>query len=69
MVRIVALAAACWLLPVSRPIRLAVLGTTALSDPALLDVNLGNVSIVVFLLAAGGCGAARATGGSRSRWR
>ena len=53
-VRIVALAAACWLLPVSRPIRLAVLGTTALSDPALLDVNLGNVSIVVLLLAAGG---------------
>jgi alpha-1,2-mannosyltransferase len=37
----------CALLPVSRPVRLAVFGVTALGAPLLFELNLGNVSVLV----------------------
>jgi len=49
--RIALLVATCALLPVSRPIRLASFGIAALSAPFLLDLNLGNVSLIVTFLA------------------
>lgn len=52
IVHIALLALACAVLPVERSTRIAVFGTTALSYPALVDVNLGNVSILVLVLAA-----------------
>ncbi len=48
--RVAALIALCWLLPVSRPIRLTMLGLAALSAPVLNDLRLGNVSVLVTLL-------------------
>jgi alpha-1,2-mannosyltransferase len=52
--RIAALVAACAILPVPRWIRFAVFGATALASMTLVDLNLGNVSIVVLALAAVG---------------
>ena len=37
----------CALLPVSRNVRLATFGVAALSQPVLIDLNLGNVSLLV----------------------
>ena len=49
---VVALVAACAILPVSRAVRLAAFGIAGLSLPTLLDLNLGNVSLFVLLAAA-----------------
>jgi len=49
--RIGLLVATCALLPASRPIRFAAFGICALSAPFLLDLNLGNVSLIVTFLA------------------
>jgi hypothetical protein len=51
IVHIVVLLLTCALMPVSRPIRLAMLGVAALSDPVLSDIDLGNVSLFVTFLA------------------
>ncbi len=51
MLHITVLALACALMPVSRSIRLATFGVAALSAPVLLDINLGNVSLVLTFLA------------------
>ena len=51
MLHIAVLALACALMPVSRTIRLATFGVAALSAPVLFDLNLGNVSLVLTLLA------------------
>jgi len=48
--RIVVLVLACLTLPVRREVRAAVLGVAGLSMPVLFDLNLGNLSIVVFAL-------------------
>jgi alpha-1,2-mannosyltransferase len=50
LLRMVAFGALCWLLPVSRPIRLAMIGIAAISAPVLNDLRLGNISILVTLL-------------------
>jgi hypothetical protein len=42
----------CLLLPISFRVRLATLGVAGLSFPVLFDLNLGNVSIVIFGLCA-----------------
>jgi Glycosyltransferase family 87 len=49
--RICVLVAACWGLPVRLEVRAAILGVAGLSLPVLFDLNLGNLSIVVFALA------------------
>jgi hypothetical protein len=49
--RIVIVVATVALMPVRREVRLAMLGTFALSLPALRDLNLGNVSLIVTFLA------------------
>jgi hypothetical protein len=49
--RFVLLIAACALMPVSRNIRLAIFGIAAVTPPALEDLNLGNVSVIVTFLA------------------
>ncbi len=49
---VVALVAACAILPVSRTVRLAAFGIACLSLPTLLDLNLGNVSLFVLLSGA-----------------
>ena len=51
LLHLAALVLACALMPVSRPIRLAGFGVAAFSSPFLVDLNLGNVSIFVLLLA------------------
>jgi hypothetical protein len=51
LARIGLLVATCALLPMSRPLRLAAFGVAALSVPFLLDLNLGNVSLIVTFLA------------------
>jgi hypothetical protein len=50
--RIGMLLAGCALLPVRPWVRLATLGVSALSFPVLYDLNLGNISLVVFALSA-----------------
>jgi Glycosyltransferase family 87 len=49
---VVALVAACAILPVPRWVRLASFGVACLSVPTLLDLNLGNVSLFVLLAGA-----------------
>jgi hypothetical protein len=51
LLHLAALGGACALMPVSRPIRLASFGVAAFSAPVLIDLNLGNVSTFVLLLA------------------
>ena len=51
LVRLALLGAACALMPVARWIRLAVFGVAAFSAPLLVDLNLGNVSLIVTFLA------------------
>ncbi len=46
------LVAGCWALPVSWRARAAVLGVAGLSFPVLFDLNIGNISLVVFALCA-----------------
>jgi Glycosyltransferase family 87 len=48
--RIAVLVLACLALPVRREVRAAVLGVAGLSMPVLFDLNLGNLSVVVFAL-------------------
>jgi hypothetical protein len=50
--RIGLLVAACAVLPVRREVRLATFGVACLSLPVLYDLNLGNMSVVVFALSA-----------------
>ncbi len=45
--RVLILAATCVVMPVSRPVRLTMFGVAALSAPVLVDLNLGNVSLIV----------------------
>ncbi|MGC8634306.1 MAG: glycosyltransferase family 87 protein [Candidatus Limnocylindrales bacterium] len=49
---VVALVGSCAILPASRRVRLASFGVAALSLPTLLDLNLGNVSLLVLLAGA-----------------
>lgn len=44
------LVAACWLLPVRPRLRMLTFVVAAFSSPVLIDLNLGNVSILVFFL-------------------
>lgn len=48
--RFVLLVAMCALMPVSRNIRMAIFGIAAITPPALEDLNLGNVSVIVTFL-------------------
>lgn len=50
VLHLVALVAACALMPVGRPIRLAAFAVAALSSPLLVDLNLGNVSTFALLV-------------------
>jgi hypothetical protein len=50
--RIALLVAGCAILPVRREVRIATFGIAALSFPVLYDLNLGNLSIVIFALSA-----------------
>lgn len=50
VLRLAALVGACLVLPVSWRARLMTLGVAGLSFPVLFDLNIGNVSIVVFAL-------------------
>ena len=50
-VRLALLVLTCALMPVSRPIRLATFGVAALSAPVLIDLTLGNVSLIVTFFA------------------
>jgi hypothetical protein len=50
-IRVAGLALACALMPVSRNIRVAAFGIVCLSEPVLHDISLGNVSLLVTLLA------------------
>lgn len=52
VMRVVVLAAGCAVLPVSRGVRLGVFAVGSISFPVLFDLNLGNVSIVLFALVA-----------------
>jgi len=52
LARIAVLATGCALLPVRAEVRAAVFGVAALSFPVLIDLNLGNLSIVLFALSA-----------------
>jgi hypothetical protein len=52
LARVVLLAAGCLALPVSWRARAAVLGVACVSFPVLFDLNIGNVSVVVFALCA-----------------
>jgi hypothetical protein len=52
VLRVGLLVAGCLALPVSWRTRAAVLGVAGLSFPVLFDLNIGNVSIVVFALCA-----------------
>jgi hypothetical protein len=52
VLRIGMLIVGCALLPVRREVRLAVLGVACVSFPVLYDLNLGNVSVVIFFLSA-----------------
>ena len=48
--RIVLLGLTCAVMPISRPLRLAIFGIAALSAPVLFDLDLGNVSLLVTFL-------------------
>ena len=50
--RVILLAVGCLVLPVSRTARLATLAVAAVTYPVLFDLNLGNISVVVFTLTA-----------------
>jgi hypothetical protein len=50
--RLVVLVAGCAMLPVRPAVRAATIGVAGLSFPVLFDLNLGNVSIVLFTLSA-----------------
>jgi hypothetical protein len=50
--RVGLLVVGCWALPVSWRARAAILGAAGLSFPVLFDLNIGNVSVVVFALCA-----------------
>jgi hypothetical protein len=50
--RVVLLVASCAILPIGVPARVATLGVAGLSFPVLFDLNLGNLSIVLFALSA-----------------
>jgi hypothetical protein len=50
--RIALLVAGCTVLPVRREIRIATFGVAAISFPVVYDLNLGNLSIVLFALSA-----------------
>jgi hypothetical protein len=52
LLRLILLIGACVVLPVSWTARLATLGVAGLSFPVLLDLNIGNVSILVLALCA-----------------
>lgn len=52
LIRLGLLAAGCALLPVARPTRLLTFAVACVSYPVLFDLNLGNVSVVVFALTA-----------------
>ena len=52
VLRLVALGLGCLALPVRPWVRISVLGTAGLSFPVLYDLNLGNISLVVFALSA-----------------
>ena len=54
VLHLAALVAACALMPVARPIRLASFAVAAFSSPFLVDLNLGNVSVFVLLAAVVG---------------
>ena len=49
--RVGVLIATCALMPISRPLRLAIFGIAALSAPVLFDLDLGNVSLLVTFFA------------------
>lgn len=48
--RIGLLGLACWLMPVSRPVRLATFAAASFSGAVLSDLHLGNVSVIVAFL-------------------
>ena len=52
VLRLVALALGCLALPVRPWVRISVLGIAGLSFPVLYDLNLGNISLIVFALSA-----------------
>jgi hypothetical protein len=52
ILRLVLLALGCWVMPVSRAARLSTFAVSAVSFPVLFDLNLGNISVVVFALSA-----------------
>ncbi len=54
MLKLAAVGLTCWLVPVSRPVRLVLLGVAGASAPFLNDIRLGNVSVFVTLLSAVG---------------
>lgn len=52
VLRVALLVVGCWLLPVDRRARLLTLAVAGISFPVWFDLNLGNVSVVTFALAA-----------------
>jgi hypothetical protein len=50
ILRVVLLALGCWVMPVSRTARLSTFAVASVSFPVLFDLNLGNISVVVFAL-------------------
>jgi hypothetical protein len=52
LIRVALLVVGCWLLPVRGWVRWAVFAVACITYPVLFDLNLGNVSIVVFWLTA-----------------
>jgi len=50
MVRLAMLVASCWLMPVGARLRILVFAVAAFSSPVLMDINLGNVSVVLVFL-------------------
>jgi hypothetical protein len=50
--RLVLLAFGCAILPVSRTARLATFAVAAVTFPVLFDLNIGNISVVIFALTA-----------------
>ena len=52
ILRVILLALGSWVMPVSRTARLSTFAVAAVSFPVLFDLNLGNISVVVFALSA-----------------
>jgi hypothetical protein len=52
VIRAVLLGLGCWVMPVSRTARLSTFAVAAVSFAVLIDLNLGNISVVVFALSA-----------------